>query len=195
MKNLILILMLLITITSINIFAQDVPTPPKPERDFHFPMVEMTEESEKQYLKAVDAQTKAELEQIKQYDKQKYSELLMEAYFNSHSRPFFRMDPEEKEIIERQKTIAKLGISVEALKLKYKHAESSEKNKIKSDLNKTLFTLFDLKEADKKFKIAMLQEELEQLKKSINVRAKNRDKIVERRLQDLIGEGDFLEWD
>jgi hypothetical protein len=40
-----------------------------------------------------------------------------------------------------------------------------------------------------------LQQELSELKKSLEVRLRNKDKIIERRMQELLEEDQYLEWD
>lgn len=205
MKRLIY-LILIAGLTTSLIFAQEKgekeEKSEKENTEFHFnipappaPIPFMDKKSEEQYLKTIDAATKAELEQIKEYDKEKYQELLMDAYFNSFNKPFFRIDKEESERLKRQEEMSKLEISTELLKQKYLHASKGDKDNYKKTLSNLLYKLFDLKQQDKKNEIEELQSELEKLKKSISVRSKNRDKIVERRLQELIGEDDYLEWE
>ena len=40
-----------------------------------------------------------------------------------------------------------------------------------------------------------LEKELSELKKSLEVRQRNKDKIIERRIQELLEEDEYLEWD
>jgi hypothetical protein len=69
-----------------------------------------------------------------------------------------------------------------------------EKAKIKNDLSVVLNELFDLREKDREEEIKHLNEKLEHLKSVLDERKKRKKEIVDRRLQELIGERDVLIW-
>ena len=60
---------------------------------------------------------------------------------------------------------------------------------------KTLNTLFDLKEEEKRMQVKLLENELKELKQKLSVRAKNKNKIIELRFSELTNTGEYLEWD
>ena len=67
-------------------------------------------------------------------------------------------------------------------------------NTIKNKLRRNLLELFTLKEEDRKKEVEELKHKLAKLEKVLNVRMKNKDEIIKRRLEELIGEEDYLEW-
>ena len=191
MKKVCLILFLL----TVTIKAQDRIAVPKAPRfsgvisDF----LQMSEEEEKEYLKSLSPDLRADLEEIKKINKERYFELLRETHFTRFNFPF--MGKREKEEMEIEKKIAEYNISTELLGLKYQKAKDSERSKIKSDLIIKLGELFELKEQQRKMEVAQLQKDLEELKKSLEVRKNNKDAIVQKRLNELTGMGDYLDWD
>ena len=72
--------------------------------------------------------------------------------------------------------------------------DEKEKAKIKNDLSVILGELFDLREKDREEEIKHLNKKLEHLKSVLAERKKKKKEIVERRLQELIGERDVLIW-
>ena len=62
---------------------------------------------------------------------------------------------------------------------------------MKAELNK----LFVQKEERRKEEVEILQKELVELQKSLEVRQKNKNQIIERRIQELLEEDEYLDWD
>lgn len=81
----------------------------------------------------------------------------------------------------------------EELARQYKEATPEKRLQIKKDLSKLLSQLFDKKEAVRKEEITRLQKQLEDLQGSLGKRQAAREKIIERRLDQLLGE-DELDW-
>ncbi len=54
--------------------------------------------------------------------------------------------------------------------------------------------LFDMKEKARSLEVEFLEQELAQLKESLKVRKSNKGEIINRRLNELIGKGDCLDW-
>jgi len=80
------------------------------------------------------------------------------------------------------------------LSFRYKYADDNEKPKIINDLKSKLNQLFDMKEKARNLEVGMLEKELAQLKESLKVRKNNKSEIINRRLNELIGKGDYLDW-
>ena len=195
MKRLNLILILFV-VTAATAMAQERPViapAPKFSGDLRITLQQMSEEEEKEYLKSLDPEQRADLEEIKKLNKERYYDLLREAHFTRFDFPF--IGKREKEEKETEKKIVEYNISTELLGLKYQKANDSEKSKIKSELIKKLGELFELKELQRKNEVAQLQKELEELKKSLEVRKNNKDAIVQKRFNELTGVGDYLDWD
>jgi len=54
--------------------------------------------------------------------------------------------------------------------------------------------LFDMKEKARGLEVDFLEQELAQLKESLKVRKSNKGEIINRRLNELIGKGEYLDW-
>jgi len=80
------------------------------------------------------------------------------------------------------------------LGIRYEHADESEKPKIINDLKSKLNQLFDIKEKARSLEVEFLEQELAQLKEALKVRKSNKSEIINRRLNELIGKGDYLDW-
>ncbi|MFC2139793.1 hypothetical protein ACFLR4_03945 [Bacteroidota bacterium] len=192
------VLLLMIGLPVTNTIAQDEPDEPRQprqfiigERDAH--RYHISEASEKEYLGKLDADLKTDFLELKEYDEERYYELLMESQYRYMEWPV--VNYEEKIIYERQKEISDLEIRTELLAFKYEKASSAEKQKIKTELRAKLINLFELREKDRKYQIELLKKELEELTKSIEMRRKNKELIISRRLQEILGEDKYLDWD
>ncbi|MCH7723895.1 MAG: hypothetical protein IIC76_11285 [Bacteroidetes bacterium] len=81
-----------------------------------------------------------------------------------------------------------------SLGIRYEHADDNEKPKTINDLKSKLKQLFDMKEKSRSLEVDFLEKELAQLKESLKVRKNNKGEIINRRLNKLIGKGDYFEW-
>ena len=170
------------------------PIEPNFNYDFEFSdLLTMSEEDEKELLKNLNKELRADLEVIKKTNKERYFEFLRESQFKNMEIPF--IVKREKVMYERDKNIFEAEIKVEAYAAKYKSANNSEKEKLKRQLGDELSKLFEQKEARRKEEVADLENELKELKKSLEIRQKNKRQIIERRIQELLEEDEYLEWD
>jgi hypothetical protein len=174
----------------IIIEAQEKETPPAPPPAPYF---EISEEMEKDFLKNIDTELQFRLQNIKEYDKNEYFELLSQLQFSKFEHDFF--SEREKEYNELEKKVLTAEIESKSLLAELKKAEASEKSKLKMELKNSVSQLFDLKEEMRRKEIDRLTERLADLNKKLKVRTKNKDEIVTRRLQELLGEDDYLDWD
>jgi hypothetical protein len=76
---------------------------------------------------------------------------------------------------------------------------NSEKNKskieaLKKELKEQINTGFDLKMKLNKNELKSLQQEVEELQKFIKKREENKEKIIEKRLNEAAGNEDYMEW-
>ena len=195
LKNILFIAIILFT-TQVN-FAQDKPVTPEPpefEFDFDFERFhQLSEEDEKELLKNLNKVMKDELKVIKNFNKQKYFDLLRESQFKNMKIPF--MVKHEKVMHEREKKIFELEVKSEALAAKYEMANEADRSKIKQQLKNELSQLFDEKEKRRKEEIQVLENELKDLQKSLAARQKNKQVIIERRIQELLDEEQYLDWE
>ena len=154
----------------------------------------LSKEEEREYLKSVNDYLRQYLEEIKKGDKNKYNSLLQELYFNNlSSHPF--LDGMGKKDSDRSKKISELTVVTEALAMRCKSSGNYDKSKTKAELRQKLTELFDLREAEKKAEVESLEKRLKELKEKLAQRTGSRDKIIDERLAELLGEKKYLGWD
>jgi|GEM_PF-3210767 len=146
----------------------------------------------KSYDKDLSDKLKAPLEQIKKLDNNKYQELLRRTYFNSKRFP--GNDPFKMYLSKMNDDIIELELKSEKLALEYKKAEDADKSRIKTELKNLLDDLFTRREELKKQEVEDLTKELKELKNSLELRSKNKSTIIQRRMDELLGNGDIYEW-
>ena len=168
-------------------FAQKKPGPPPPP-----PPIPLNKQAENQFLKSINNMLKEKLFNIKKYDRKTYERLLQKSYFNSMDFPFFNSFDKKRQEIKNK--ISTLDIETNSLALSYKNDSNVDKSKIKEKLRNKLNELFDLKELTKKQDVERLEKRLKTLKHSLAVRSKNKDEIIKRRLNQLIGEEKYMDW-
>lgn len=154
---------------------------------------EMKKEDEEKILKNLNKTLRKNLELIKKVNKEKYIDLLREAQFKNIKVPFILKH--EKQMQVRENKIFEAEVKVEALAAEHKNTNEKEQERIKQELKKELNKLFDLKEERRKQEVEELQNELSELKKTLEVRLRNKGKIIERRIQELLEENQYLDWD
>ena len=97
---------------------------------------------------------------------------------------------EQDESLEKD---AVRGMSLEfeskELALKYDKASDAEKKTIKDSLRGILAELFDLKTKGQELRVKRMEKEMAKLRKSLESRKANKDKIVGQRLEQMTGEG------
>jgi hypothetical protein len=75
-----------------------------------------------------------------------------------------------------------------------KSTNDSEKKKIKDELKNILNEIFDIRQANREADVKRIEKDLKELKDNISQRKNNKDKIIDKHLQDILGEKDSLEW-
>ena len=130
---------------------------------------------------------------VKELDEKEYRNLLFSAShlgyeYHVYSTKF------EKEMVETSKRINELDLQTEILGIQYMHANAQERTNVKNVLQSKLEMLFDLKEKERSSEVEMLERELAEFKASLEVRKSNKADIILRRLSELIGKDDYLDW-
>ncbi len=195
----VLINLILIIFFTFELKAQTkIPKPPKPPKinfDFDFDGVfKMKPEEEKEIFSKLKTTLKNQLSEIKKYDKNQYFRLLRESQYKYMDFPFSSSEEQLNQINNGK--IFELEVASKALVVKYQNSKNSDtKTKLKSQLIKTLNKLFELKEENRRNEVKELEEELKELRKSLRIRMENKDEIIKRRVQELLGEDDYLEWE
>jgi len=180
-----------ISFTAGNLFAQVVITEPTAPLDYR---IVMGEQDEKEILKSLPPELKNELLKVKELDAERYKDLLRETSYSRYDVYVGYMESYERESHETEKQVSEIELFTEALGIRYEHANDKEKPKIVSDLKSKLNQLFDMKEKARNLEVGMLEKELAQLKESLKIRKNNKSEIINRRLNELIGKGDYLDW-
>jgi hypothetical protein len=196
MKKNKILMMLFILITPLILIAQEEPELPEPpafSSDYLRLSPQLSEQEENILLQKLDDELKNNLLQLKTYNKEEYLELLRESQFRNMHYPF--ATNKEKEMIQRERKIFELEVATQAISAKYNSDKSADKSKLKSQLSSTISELFDLKEMNRQAQVTELENELSKLKKELSVRSKNKEEIIRRRVQELLGEADFWGWD
>jgi len=193
------IMLIMFLVFSQTLFAQEeieAPEPPEPEESSHWEfqhILEMSEKDENELLKNLKADLRKDLRIIKKVDKEKYIDFLRESQYKHMRMPF--ISRHEKVSHERERKIFEAEIKAEALAAKYVSAKQSEKRSIREQLRTELNKLFVQKEERRQEEVEILQKELVELQKSLEVRQKNKNQIIERRVQELLEEDEYLDWD
>ena len=156
-----------------------------------------SKQDEQEILKHLSPELKNELLKVKEVDQEGYKELLYECSSGSYVYEGYMgyMESFEKERYETENKVNELEVITESLRIRYEHAKNdNDKQKIINELKPNLNQLFDAKEKSRSLEVDMLEKELAQLKESLKVRKQNKNEIINRRLNELIGKGDYLDW-
>jgi hypothetical protein len=190
MKTIILIIFG-ISFTSGNLFAQVVIDEPRAPRGYN---VGIGEQDENEILKSLPPELKKELLKVKELDAKRYQELLRETSYTRYEVYAGYMESYERKRYDTERQVRELELFTETLSVRYEHANDNEKPKIINDLKSKLNQLFDMKEKARSLEVEFLEQELAQLKESLKVRKSSKSEIINRRLNELIGKGDYLDW-
>lgn len=79
-----------------------------------------------------------------------------------------------------------LKIDVEILAIKIKNSNSHSSNDLKNELTSALYQLFDFSVTRRQIRVQRLEEQLSEVKNAINTLLKNKDEIVNAKLNDLL---------
>jgi len=125
-----------------------------------------------------------EIEQMRQEHPDKFRQRL-------HGMAPMLRDPEAKAMFVRN---AKAEFEVRHLCQAMKKAGPAEKEKLKKELEAALSDEFDAKLAGHELKLKKMQEEIADLKTRIEKRKALKDKIVQKRLGEIMGDVESWDW-
>jgi len=195
MKSLKYLLVFIFTLAVIqSVYGQEIPETPEPPESPEAPSHsywKLGELEEQNFLNGIDAELKLKLKEIKEHDAEKYAELLRELHWRRMETHYMPRG-HDKERMELERKIVESDIRTEALAIKYQSAPSED---VKKELAKYVGDLFDQKEQQRKWEVQMLESEIEKLKQKIVSRQKNKETIIRRRVEELLGVEEDLEWD
>jgi hypothetical protein len=157
---------------------------------------DITAEQEKEILEKIKKENPDEVEELMLLKKERPIEfrkiLIQRQYELERLEELKERDPGRYE-----QKIKEHSLERQSRQLTEKFRENNdekEKARIKNDLSVVLSELFDLREKDREEEIKHLNQKLEHLKSVLAERKKKKKEIVDRRLQELIGERDVLIW-
>jgi len=166
----------------------DVPpgyNPPKLSEDQKIQLLD--------FIKEYTPFTYNRLQELKEIDPFKYEHLLMQKY-----RQMMELKQMKKSDPEAYKDAIKaMQLDEKTIELSKKYRDSNnkdEKNKIMGELKTVLSTLFDLREKERERKIKQLEEEIKHLKDLLASRRKNKEIIIQKKLDELTGKSEKTEW-
>ncbi|MDA8132401.1 MAG: hypothetical protein M0011_12940 [Elusimicrobia bacterium] len=144
--------------------------------------------SEEEVLKTINKHDPAfgkKMEQLREAAPGKYKMVIQMS-----GKLFAAARMEKDESLEKD-AVRALSLEFESkeLSMSYGKASDSEKKEIKAKLSKALSELFDLKSKGQELRVKRMEEDLGNLKKRLEKRKANKDKIVQQRLDQLTGEG------
>lgn len=203
MKKLLLLVVLLFASTLL--FAQTPAPQPAPPRARELPEAEAPTpppppafgaEQEKEaleFIQMIAPFRMDNLKKLKQFDPGEYQRRLMEAYHNKLQLDLLKQnDPQQY-----QSRIDEIKMDQQSNQMgeDYRKATSQEeKDRIRGNLKTLLNQLFDVREKNKEAEIKHLEDQLTRLKTTMADRRKNKDQIVQNRLEELLDEGKSLRW-
>ncbi len=182
------------------IYAQEEPVPPaianlKDELG-SLSFYKVSAEEEKKFLEKLSPETRNELLDLKKIDPKAYNKIIWKSRFNFEFNTFsvgsfFSKDKEEA---KKAKEASEMEIYTQILGAKIQHANGSERDKLKKELRSKLDKLFEMKQAKRKKELEQLRDKISELSKSIDKRQMNKESIIQRRMEELTGESEYLKW-
>lgn len=179
------------------IYSQNEPETPKGElaplfEDFQ----QVTKKNEDKILKKLPSEIKEDLLKVKKIDEDEYYDILSDApHFYFDLEGAFMLNDFEKKRMEQSQLVGYGEMHTRALGILYQHSAQNEKPGLKTKLQRKLEELFDLKEEERRLEVKMLEHQLQELKTYFETRKNNKAQIINRRLQELTGMGEYLDWD
>lgn len=132
------------------------------------------------------------LNEIRQSHPEEYERAMMQVAMEV--RDLLTMKQNDPKRYERRMAQRKLDYRATELAEKIRGAgPDQEMAAERKELKDVLGKLFDLREEDREQELKRLEEELSRLRETMAKRKESKDKIVERRMDELLGEG--LEWE
>ena len=186
----------LITFNSLSAFEgpEEKMRRPRFNNDRH--LIQLTPEDEAEsleYLKLSNEDLYKDLIAVKESRPEFYKRALSRVFREMHYLEGLKKeDPERYEKVLDEKKLEK---STRELAKKYKKSvDDTEKEKMKAELSSMLYKLFEYRQMNRQYEIKRLEERLESLKEDMANRLDNKDEIIERRMNKLLGEDESLEW-
>ena len=177
------------------------PPPPRPKeksrpRHRQPPAVHLTPEQEQEaiaYIREVDPGQAERLVRLKAKDPARYMEALNRGL--NEKRRLQRWKQEDPARYEQEVEIRDLERQSHELAEAYrKGANEKERGEIRPKLSALTARLIDLREDRRREDVKRMERDLERLRRILTERQKNREQIIQRRIAQLLGEAEAMEW-
>jgi len=146
-----------------------------------------------QYMSEIDPEGAKRLKNLQLKDKYHFNRQMQQLYREVMFLKRLKLEEPERynESIKLRKLSRESGNLAESYR---KSTDESEKEKIKQELRPILDRLFDLREKEKLAEIKRISEQLKRLRTKLEERNKNKELIIQNRLDQLTGKGNLYEW-
>lgn len=145
-----------------------------------------------EFIRERNSNEAEDLERLRNTNEMAYLKYLLALNYKTELEVVKESDPEK---YERYKKMQFLEQEAKALAKTYQQKESDKDRKeIRKKLREILVDLFDYREQKREEEIVRLDEKLQELRKVLDERKKNKDAIVDRRLKELLGDMEHLAW-
>ena len=175
--------------------TQDVSGPSGGRNIRVLDLIDLTPEQEKDvldYIRETHPEQYAEVQAIKENRPRLYKRALTRAFREMRFVQRIREeDPERYEQVLEERCLEQQS---RELARKYRDADEADREKIKHELIELLHRLFDYRQLNRQSEILRLENRLAELKENLNQRKLEKEKIIENRLNQLIGAEPGLKW-
>lgn len=199
MKKITHYFLILAVMLSLPLTAQDPPAParnkPRPGADKP-PPIYLTEEQESEaekFLKEENPELYARLQKMKQNNPKQLRRMISDVWRRrEHLLELEANDPDRyAQVLAEKQLETKTNVLVE----EYRRTNTDAQRKVlKEQIIENLKTLFDYRQVNREAEIEKLEKRLAELKESNLSREKNKEIIVQKRLEQLLGKPDDLMW-
>lgn len=146
-----------------------------------------------EWLKTEDPDRYKEIQEIKGINPQVYKRVIFEGVHHwRHMMMVKSKDPAAYALMKKEMDYNK---KLHSLMKQYKESQNeSQKKQLKSQISEVVTQLFDVRTENRSKEISHLEEQVNQLKKMMEKRKANKKLIVDRKIQEITGEMDGLQW-
>jgi len=157
------------------------------------PVTPEEEQEAREFLRKINPGRVAHLDEMKTSEPYLYNTTIRRILWTKAR--LADMEGSDPEGYRRQMAAFQLESEAHDLALRYRQATAdSDRQRLRAQLTDELARLFDLREADKRAEIEHLQRRLQELRRTVQERRRNKDAIVDRHTQELLGDLDTVEW-
>lgn len=162
----------------------------------HGMMIPVTEEEEAQalaFLRRADPAIAERMDRLKETAPRRYT-MTLRRVLMAQAR-LGAIAEGDSTALARHQEMFRLEAQVEDLALQYRESQDGEpREELRGQIETALSRLFDLREGQKREEMEHLEARLQHLRRVVEARQAGKDAIVERRLQQVLGEHAELEW-